>query len=637
MQDLRVDLATFQGPLDLLLYLVQQEEVAVEEVQIARIADRFLEVCQQEVASLDVDQAGEFLVMASQLLVMKSRALLPREEEVDLEEIDPRLDLVRQLLEYRRYKGASAELEARFEVQKGKTPVRLRRPAHQPDPEEDETLELDLFALVTAFQRLLRETGGDESVHMPKERLPITHFVGTIFDELTAMGGQTNFDTLIGKRPDRTYVIGAFLALLELIKLQKVIVRQDGVGEILIEIREDAVHPHPEGEDAAHIIEDVVLEEEEHVGPRIVFMGSPAFAVPALQSLAGRGYAPRLVVTPPPRRAGRGRRLMQVPLAQEADNLQVPLHRTNDVNGRTSRDEIEAMKPDVIITAGFGQKLGSGVLDLPAHGCLNLHTSILPKYRGASPVAAAIRAGETETGVTIFRMDAEMDHGPVLATRTVPIGPDDNTEDVTAKLADAAADLLVRTLDDYLEGRLEPTEQDHEQATYVGRLTKADGIIDWDQPALAVRNQIRAVTPWPGAQTAWQPKVRHDPLPLLVLRTELLGAADPAAPEETAAEEVFAAETESPPAASEAAGGAEPEASGVEEAGTPGEAERPGTVIAVSKAGIDVACAEGVLRILSVKPSGARPMAVKDFLNARRVVRGDTFVKPKAPSARTKR
>ena len=162
--------------------------------------------------------------------------------------------------------------------------------------EEDEELELDLFVLVSAFQRLLQETGDEEAVHMPKERLPITHFVGHIFDELTKVGGKTSFRTLIAGGQDRTYVIGAFLALLELIKLRKVIVTQDGVGDIQIEIRKDAEHPHSDDEsEAAHVIDDLEMLETERPGPRVVFMGSPEFAVPALQSLAGAGSraAPR--------------------------------------------------------------------------------------------------------------------------------------------------------------------------------------------------------------------------------------------------------------------------------------------------------------------------------------------------------
>ena len=597
MKDLRVDLASFQGPLDLLLYLVQQEEVDIYEVSIARIADRFLAICRSEVKSLDVDDAGEFLVMASQLLVLKSRALLPRDEPMDLEEIDPRLDLVRQLLEYRRYKGASAELSERWERQQGKVPVKLRRTKATTTADEEELVELDLYGLVAAFSRLLRETGDDTAVHMPKERLPITHFVGKIFDQLTEMGGRTSFLGLLGRSPNRTAVIGAFLALLELIKLRKIRVLQDGLGEIQIEIREDAIHPGDgtgPHDAAAHMIDDIEIQEEASEGPRIVFMGSPAFAVPALRSLVGAGFTPRLVVTPPARRAGRGRRMLQVALAQEAETLQLPLHRTNDVNGRTSRDEIEHIKPDLIITAGFGQKLGPAILGMPTRGCMNLHTSLLPKYRGASPVAAAIRDGATETGVTIFKMDEQMDHGPMLASASVPIGPDDTTDQVTAHMADAAADLLIRTLGPYLEGQIELVEQDHEAATYVGRLTKEDGVIDWAQPPGVVRNQIRAVTSWPGAQTAWQPKVKHEPLPLLVLEAALV-----------------------PP----------------EEGPPPGGEAPPGTVLAVGKEGLDVACAEGVLRVLRVRPSGGRAMAVKDFLNARRVVVGDRFVAPRPQAA----
>ncbi|MDF1702775.1 MAG: segregation/condensation protein A, partial [Planctomycetota bacterium] len=197
MKDLRVDLASFQGPLDLLLYLVQQEEVDIYEVPIARIADRFLEICQGEVQGLDVDQAGEFLVMASQLLVLKSRALLPRDDPVDLEEIDPRLDLVRQLLEYRRYKGVSAELAARWDLQKDKAPIKLSKP-REPVRGDEELVELDLYGLVSTFARLLKETGDDTTVHMAKERLPITHFVGKIFDQLQQMGGRVRCRRLRG-------------------------------------------------------------------------------------------------------------------------------------------------------------------------------------------------------------------------------------------------------------------------------------------------------------------------------------------------------------------------------------------------------------------------------------------------------
>nr|MDJ0522439.1 methionyl-tRNA formyltransferase [Planctomycetota bacterium] len=378
---------------------------------------------------------------------------------------------------------------------------------------------------------------------------------------------------------------------------------------------------------AAHLIDDIEVEEEARTGPSIVYMGSPEFAVPALRSLVGAGYEPRLIVTPPPQRAGRGRRTKPVPLAKEANAQQIPLHRTNDVNGRASRDEIEHVGADVIITAGFGQILGSGILDLPEHGCLNLHTSLLPKYRGASPVAAALRDGATETGITIFRLDPKMDHGPILASRKVPIEPDDTTDTVTARLAEAAADLLVRTLPRYLAGEIEPVEQDHEQATYAPKLSKADGVIDWTQPAAAVRNHVRAMTSWPGAQTAWQPKVKHAPLPLVVLRCEIptgeVAAEAGAAPEAEAPASVAPVEAPQPESAP-----AEP---------TPSEELAPGTVLAVGPEGIDVACGDGVLRVVRVQPAGGRAMAVKDFLNARRVVVGDRFVAPKPEAATARR
>ena len=615
MDDFRVDLNAFQGPLDLLLHLVQQEEVDIQEVPVARVADRFLDLCRSQAHQLDVDRAGEFLVMASQLLVLKSRALLPRESPLDIEEIDPRLDLVRQLLEYRDFKTRAGELGDLAAVQRDKHPVRVVGPDRRRLQSDDEALEVDLFALVEAFQRLMRETGEDHSVHMPKERLPITHFVSQIFDHLMSVGGSLGFRELLGGKPDRSYVIGAFLALLELMKLRKVNVTQGNDGQIQVAIAEDSGGVGQGAEFVEDALDHPDLHEEEYHGPKIVFMGSPEFAVPALRSLVGAGLRPRLVVTPPPRRAGRGRRMKQVAVAREAETQEIPLHRTRDVNGRTSRREIEAIEPDVIITAGFGQKLGAALLELPRLGCINIHASVLPKYRGASPVAAAIRDGAKETGVSIFVMDEELDRGPVIGQRAVPIGPDDTTDDVTARLAEAGADLIVRTLGSYLDGELEPTAQDHEQATYVGRLKKQDGVIDWAQPVQAVRDHIRAATSWPGAQTAWQPKVKHAPLPVVVVGTEIV---DPAAAPQTVEGD--------PPEAPSMPAGVSPE----EPAAATQTEVKPGTVIAVSKQGIDVACQPGILRILTLKPKGSRLQAVKDFLNARRVVAGDRFVPPSA-------
>ncbi len=585
MDELRVDLHHFQGPLDLLLHLVQQEEVDIHEVSMAHIADKFLAAVRGQVENLDVDLAGEYLVLASQLLVHKSRALLPRETPVDLEEIDPRLDLVRQLIEYRDFKRVAGELGVRAGDQGARAPVVVKGPG--PRPVEDEDLEVDLFALVSAFQRLLRETGSDTAVAMPRERLPITHFVGVMFDRLSDAGGQLTFTELLAGSQDRTYVIGAFLALLELIKLRKIMVMQDGLGEIQIQIREEGLEVEdPVDRDlASQTIDQPEMGESQRV--RIVFMGSPAFAVPLLQSLVGAGLAPVLVVTPPPRPAGRGRRKREVPLAEAAERLQLPLHRTGDVNGRTSREAVEEATPDVIVTAGFGQKLGGALLQLPPKGCVNVHASLLPRYRGASPVTAAVRDGADKTGVSLFVMDEEWDQGPVIAQAELPLTGEETKSAVTTALADVGADLLVRSLPPYVAGDIEPVEQDHEQATYAGRLKKEEGRVPWSASALTVKNHVRAMTEWPGAQTAWQPKVKHDPMPVVLSRVVVL------------------------------------------DVGTSGEeAERPtpGSVLAVAAEGIDVACGEGSIRIERLRPAGKRDMDVKDFLNGRRVVAGDRFL-----------
>ena len=588
MTDLHVDLAAFSGPLDLLLHLVQEEEVDIHAVSLARIADTFLETVRRQVGSLDVDRAGEFLVVASQLLVMKSRSLLPRDTPLDEDELDPRLDLVKQLLEYRRFKGAARELAERAAAEQDHLPVRVPPPGIEvPD---DQPMEVDLYALVAAFQRLLKETGADTAVAMPRERLPITHFVERIFDRLIQAGGSVGFLTLIGERPDRTYVIGAFLALLELIKLRKVLAEQDGFGDISIRIRPEALEPLPAGTTSA--AEAALTEVErapESTGPRVVFMGSPEFAVPALHSLVGAGFQPALVVTPPPKPTGRGRRVAPAPLAREAEALGLPLHRTQDVNGRTSRDAVAAVTPEVIVTAGFGQKLGPALLGLPPKGCLNLHTSLLPRYRGASPVAAALRDGATETGVTLFLMDEELDHGPLLASVTLPLEGHETADEVTARLAALAADLLVRSLPEYLAGRLEPQPQDHAAATHVHRLHKDEGHVRFDRPAEVVKNHVRAVTTWPGAQVAWQPRVKHEPLPIVLLRAAVLD------PERVAAD-------------------------------AHGQPLPPGTVVAAGPDGVDVACAPGVLRVTTLKPAGGRGMDAKTFLNGHRIVAGDRLV-----------
>jgi methionyl-tRNA formyltransferase len=591
MDDIRVRLDAFQGPLDLLLHLVQEAEIDIHDIPVAVIADQFVKHLEQGLSTLDVDKAGEFLVMASHLLVMKSRSLLPRDAPIDEDELDPRLDLVKQLIAYKRFKDAAGLLDASARENEGRFPART---AAADGEEHEEAIEVDLYALVAAFRKLLKETGDEETVAVARERLPITHFVGVIFEKLLASGGEMSFTALVGGRPDRAYLIGAFLALLELIKLRKVRILQEGFGEISIRVHEDAMKPEGavERDLAAEGLES--KEDDGPAGPRVVFMGTPDFAVPALQSLVGAGMAPVLVVTPPDRPAGRGKRMKESAVAVAAKSLGLPILKTADVNGREARDRIESATPDVVVTAGFGQKLGGALLALPAHGCINLHTSLLPLYRGASPVAAAIRDGATETGVTIFRMDEELDRGPILAAAKAAIDPDDTVEDVTAHLATVAADLLVRTLPGWISGEIPPVEQDHARATYVRKLEKEAGVVDFARPAPRVRDHVRAMTPWPGAVTRWLSPSGREPVPLVLHRATLPDAAD-ALP---AGESLPLGDASAPP---------------------------PGTVLRASKDGIDVACSPGVLRVTRLQVPGGKPLSAREFLNGRPITAGDRF------------
>src|SRR5262245_6752048 len=223
--------------------------------------------------------------MASHLLVLKSRSLLPRDAPVDEEELDPRLDLVKQLLEYKRYKDAAGGLDAKAREQEGRFGVHASPEGGGGAPDE-EPIEADLYALITAFRRLLKETGEEEVVAVPRERLPITHFVGIIFERLVADGGALYFRDVVGQKTDRGFLIAAFLELLERVKRRKVRVLQeqalDGIG---IRVHDDAMKAEGpvERDLASEALE--AREPTAAAGARIVFMGSPDFAVPALRSL----------------------------------------------------------------------------------------------------------------------------------------------------------------------------------------------------------------------------------------------------------------------------------------------------------------------------------------------------------------
>jgi methionyl-tRNA formyltransferase len=249
---------------------------------------------------------------------------------------------------------------------------------------------------------------------------------------------------------------------------------------------------------------------------RVVFMGTPDFAVPALTALADTHQVVG-VVTQPDRRSGRGRQVNLSPVKHDALARDLPLFQPQSLRTPEAIAQLTSWKPDVIAVAAFGQILRQDVLDLPPHGCLNIHASLLPRWRGAAPVPAAILAGDKVTGVTIMRIDAGMDTGPILAQRQEPVLPDDSRVTLEKRLAQLGADLLVETLPAYLAGDLRPQPQPENGVTFAGQLRKEDGLIDWARPAVELDRRIRAFNPWPGAFTTLHGQrlkvLRATPLP----------------------------------------------------------------------------------------------------------------------------
>jgi len=299
---------------------------------------------------------------------------------------------------------------------------------------------------------------------------------------------------------------------------------------------------------------------------KLIFMGTPDFAVPTLKALIGR-YEIVGVVTQPDRQVGRGRKVEAPPvkvlaLAHDLPVLQPPSLRRPDAVA-----ELRALLPEVIVVAAFGQILRAEVLDIPPKGCLNVHASLLPRFRGATPIAAAILAGEEKTGVTIMLMDEGMDTGPILSQATCPISPQDTGESLSARLARLGADLLIDTLPRWLAGEIEPRPQDHSQATYSRIIAKEDGLIDWSQSAVEIWRRSRAYHPWPGTYTYWRGNL------LKVIRVEAL-----------------------------------PHWSGEGE---------PGQVMALNE-GLAVATGEGALLLSEVQLAGKKALNIEDFARGHR-------------------
>jgi len=240
---------------------------------------------------------------------------------------------------------------------------------------------------------------------------------------------------------------------------------------------------------------------------RIVFMGTPEFSVPPLEYLIKSEYQVVGVYTQPDRPTGRGRTLEQLPVKRVALQHGLEVFQPIKLRNPDEVAKLADLKPGLILVAAFGQILPQSVLDIPPFGCLNIHPSLLPKYRGATPIPAAIIGGDKETGVTIMLMDAGMDTGPIITQIIVGIEPDDTTESLTTKLAQAGVRLLGEALPLWFERSLKSQPQDESKATYTTPINKDDGLVNWQMAAEEISRRVRAFYPWPGCYTWWQGKL----------------------------------------------------------------------------------------------------------------------------------
>ncbi len=317
---------------------------------------------------------------------------------------------------------------------------------------------------------------------------------------------------------------------------------------------------------------------------RIVFAGTPGFAVPSLTALVQGGYQVVAVYTQPDRPSGRGRKRASSPIKQTAVAFGLPVMQPETLRDPAAQATLCALQPDLMVVVAYGLLLPPAVLAAPRLGCVNVHASLLPRWRGAAPIQRAILAGDSETGVTIMRMERGLDTGPMYLTRIAPIATRETAGSLHDRLSILGAEALMEALPGILSASLQPNPQDDAQAIYASKLNKNAALIDWSAPATTIDRQIRAFDPWPVAET------HLDGATLRVWAAEAL-----AGPQKSG----------------------NPATDTVPKGSTPVGAPTPGMVVAHSKAGIDVATGEGLLRITRVQLPGKCPIAAAQLLNAR--------------------
>ncbi|HEX6898010.1 MAG TPA: methionyl-tRNA formyltransferase [Bryobacteraceae bacterium] len=241
----------------------------------------------------------------------------------------------------------------------------------------------------------------------------------------------------------------------------------------------------------------------------LIFLGTPQFAVPTLEALVSEGHHVQAVYTQPDRPKGRGGSVTASPVKQTAERLGLPIHQPERIRRPDSVEVLRSLKPDAMVIVGYGQIIPQAILDIPPGGIINVHASLLPKYRGAAPIQWAIANGERGTGVTTMRIDAGLDTGDILLKWETDIGPEETALELSPRLARAGAGLLIQTLAGLEEGTIHPVPQDNSQATLAPILKKEDGLIDWNWPARKIFNRARGFLPWPGAYTYFRGQLFH--------------------------------------------------------------------------------------------------------------------------------
>jgi methionyl-tRNA formyltransferase len=342
---------------------------------------------------------------------------------------------------------------------------------------------------------------------------------------------------------------------------------------------------------------------------RLGFAGTPQFAVAALDALAASRHQLAAVFTKPDKPSGRGQALQFSPVKQRAIDLGVPVYQPASFKTSEVLDLLRGLQLDALIVVAYGLILPPAALAVPAVGCFNIHASLLPRWRGAAPIHRALLAGDAATGITIMRMEAGLDTGPMLAVRQVQIGLRETAGTLHDRLAVLGGELIVEALDAIAAGEAQERPQPTEGVTYAEKISKAEALIDWDAEAAAVLRRVRAFNPWPVAETQW------DGAQLRIWEAELAPAGVSAGGAGGVGGD-----------GGDGMGGAVERAGGVGDVGAvegavavAAGASAPGTVLQSSDDGVDVACGRGALRLLRLQLAGRKPLAAQEFIKAQRL------------------